>query len=109
MKKCNENTQMSTLFSVAPFYIRSYKIMESCWKQCPADRPTFCEINRRLSDLIEQNNNNESYISMLGGSEVPIGSAEEVEETLAVEETATVSWRAETDNAIASLARSDHS
>lgn len=75
--------------------------MENCWKWCPEDRPTFCEINSKLSDLIEQNNN-ESYISMLDQSEAPIGSTEEMEETLTVEEKAVTSSRVETDDSISS-------
>lgn len=81
--------------------LHSYDIMANCWKQCPEDRPTFCETNRKLSDLIEQNNN-ESYISMLEQCEVPIESTEEMEETLNVEEKAAVTLRIETEGSITS-------
>ena len=59
-------------------YVRSYDIMERCWRQSPEERPTFSEINRKLSGLIEQSDS-DNYISVLELSEVPTESVDSLE------------------------------
>lgn len=38
--------------------------MKRCWRLNPAGRPTFCDINKKLSDLIEETKG-DNYICLL--------------------------------------------